>query len=459
MALRGAMKEYVETDDGYYKYELVDEIEEEGYTTYVIRMVSQKWLTEEEVNNPVWWHWLTMVVPDEVNSDHALLFIRGGSTKSKQPDKADELLVQTALTTKSVAASLHNVPFQPTEFVGDNAYGRPERKEDEIIAYGWRKFLEGGGKLEDTKWLARLPMTKAAVKSMDTMTDFTEKMEGVPTVEKFVVAGASKRGWTTWTSAVVDDRVVAIAPAVIDVLNMFPSFDHHHKVYGYWVPAFGNYTFEGILDWQDSEEFYRLSQVTEPFTFREQLTLPKLILNSTGDEFFVPDSWQFYWDELKGEKHIRSLPNTNHSMKGTDVFETLVAFYQMVITDTERPNFDWEVVNGKIHLQTQATHPPSNITLWQANNPKARNFQLDTIGKAFQPTNIPIREDGKYVLTVDEPQKGYTAFFAELTFPGLGVVPLKLTSGVVVTPDVYPFEVYESSSPKGKERKESLTPQ
>ena len=65
-------------------------------------------------------------------------------------------------------------------------------------------------------------MTKAAVRAMDTATEFLAK-EGVR-LEKFVVSGASKRGWTTWTTGVVDKRVVAIAPLVIDMLNLTPSF-------------------------------------------------------------------------------------------------------------------------------------------------------------------------------------------------------------------------------------------
>ena len=46
-------------------------------------------------------------------------------------------------------------------------------------------------------------------------------------VAKFVIAGASKRGWTTWSTAAVDDRVVGIVPIVIDTLNVAKSAAHH----------------------------------------------------------------------------------------------------------------------------------------------------------------------------------------------------------------------------------------
>ena len=76
-------------------------------------------------------------------------------------------------------------------------------------------------------------MTKAGVRAMDTITDFLAKPEsGSVTVDKFVVAGASKRGWTTWSVAAVDKRVVAIVPIVIDMLNVVPSFKHHYRAYG-----------------------------------------------------------------------------------------------------------------------------------------------------------------------------------------------------------------------------------
>ena len=50
---------------------------------------------------------------------------------------------------------------------------------------------------------------------MDTVDAFVQS-EGGRRIEKFLISGASKRGWTTWLTAAVDVRVKAIAPMVID---------------------------------------------------------------------------------------------------------------------------------------------------------------------------------------------------------------------------------------------------
>src|SRR5258708_35026399 len=105
------------------------------------------------------------------------------------------------------------VPNQPLVLNGD---GKP-RFEDDLLAEGWVKSMDTG----DPTWLPRLPMVKSAVRAMDTVTALLASEQGGKTaVKKFVVAGGSKRGWTTWLTGAVDSRVVAIIPIVIDVVNV-----------------------------------------------------------------------------------------------------------------------------------------------------------------------------------------------------------------------------------------------
>jgi len=442
-ALIHSLREYIVEHDSA-SWEVVDTIQGEGQTTYVLRLVSQQWLTEAEVKDPTWWHWIPVVVPDSLQSSTAMLFIDGGTREEKQPDGAGEGFVAMALNSHSIVADLRNVPNQPVQFVGDT-FG--PRVEDELIAYGWRKFLEGGARDEDIRWLARMPMTTAAVRAMDAIQAFSRSLN--KPVQKFVVAGASKRGWTTWTTAMTDDRVVAIVPIVIDLLNLQPSFQHHWQVYGRWAPAVGNYDQEGIMEWQGSREYARMLALTEPYSLRHERIIPKLLINATGDQFFLPDSWRFYWDSLPGEKYLRYVPNSEHSMRETDAWSTLMAYYRMIVEEQPRPQFTWSVDQGTIHIETVPGQEPVSLTLWSAHNPRDRNFQVDSIGRAYQPTAIPLRPDGKYNIRVEAPQKGYSAFFVELTFAAFENLPLKVTTGVVVTPDTYPYEPFVSKAPQG----------
>jgi PhoPQ-activated pathogenicity-related protein len=425
---------YVAAPDPSYSWEPVSSIAGDGFTTHVLRMTSQRWLTEAEVDRPLWEHHLTVVVPSEVGSDVALLYIGGGDHDDDPPAQANPVLATAALQTRAITAELHGVPNQPITFVGDD-YG--PRVEDELIAYGWRKFLEGGA--QDPIWLARLPMTKAAVRALDTVTAFAKtEAGGGAQVGRFVVAGGSKRGWTTWTTAAVDDRVVAIAPIVIDLLNVVPSFRHHYQAYGFYAPAVGDYEREGIMKWQHTPEYRRLVEITEPFSYRARLDLPKLILNATGDQFFLPDSWRFYYAELIGEKHLRYVPNSEHSMRDTDAPQSLVAFFHAIVEDFPRPDVTWTTTEGRITVSASA--PPTAVELWRAENAEARDFRVDVIGRSWTSSALTADADGTWSAPLEAPEQGWRAYFVELTFDGPGELPLKFTTGVHVVPDTLPFE-------------------
>jgi PhoPQ-activated pathogenicity-related protein len=375
---------------------------------------------------------MILVKPDEVKSDKSLLYISSGNNNSAAPRDADQPIIQVAMATKSVVTELRMVPNQPLTFSDD----KKSRVEDEMIAYTWDKFLKTGDEL----WPARLPMTKAAVRAMDTVIAFCGSEAGGNTkIDGFVVAGGSKRGWTTWTTAAVDKRVVAVVPIVIDLLNLEPSFRHHFAVYGYYAPAVGDYEAMDIMKWQGTPQYRALMKIVEPYEYRHRFTMPKFIINAAGDEFFLPDSWQFYYHDLPGVKYLRYVPNTGHSLRGTDAWMTLLACYNAILTGAELPQFDWKIEKDGT-IRVQAKTKPSEVKLWQATNPGARDFRLTTIGPKWKSSPLPEQGAGVYVAKVAPPKRGYTAYMVELTFPsGLALAPFKFTTGVKVVPDVEPF--------------------
>jgi PhoPQ-activated pathogenicity-related protein len=371
---------------------------------------------------------MTIVKPNTLASSKALLFIGGGANGGEPPKGADGNLARIAVATKSVVAELKMVPNQPLIFAGETE----GRKEDSLIAYTWDKFLRTG----DTKWPARLPMTKSAVRAMDTVVAFVGSTEGGSAkVDGFVVAGGSKRGWTTWTTAAVDKRVIGIIPIVIDVLNIEPSMMHHYAAYGFWAPSIGDYTAFRIMDWNGTPEYKALMKIEEPYEYRERLTMPKFIINACGDQFFLPDSSQFYFNDLPGVKYLRYVPNADHSLKGSDAYETLAACYSAVLNQAPLPQFSWKLEkDGAIRVKTQAT--PTAVRLWQATNPDARDFRLETLGPKWQSSPLSEKGDGEFLGKVPTPPKGWTAFMVELTFPGANEAPpFKFTTQVSVVPD------------------------
>jgi PhoPQ-activated pathogenicity-related protein len=434
-----ALDRYVAAPDTNYNFHLVKSVPGNGQTTFILEMTSQAWLTTNEVERPLWKHWMILIRPDVVTSSKSLLLISGGSNDGKQPQSADARLAEIALQTKSIVTELRMVPNQPLVFSAETQ----GRYEDALIAYTWDKFLRTG----DEKWPARLPMTKAAVRAMDTVISFCAGKEvGQLKVDGFVVAGGSKRGWTTWTTAAVDKRVVAIVPIVIDLLNIEPSMLHHYAAYGFWAPSIEDYTRLRIMDWTGTPQYRALMKIEEPYEYRERFTMPKFLINASGDQFFLPDSSQFYFKDLPGVKYLRYVPNADHSLKGSDAYETLLACYNAILYQQHLPQFAWtRTKDGSLRVQTGDT--PSEVKLWQATNPEARDFRVETFGPKWQSTALEPQSRGVFIAKLPPPPKGWTAFFVELTFRSGSAVPFKFTTQVSVVPDVLPYRFIPAGKP------------
>jgi PhoPQ-activated pathogenicity-related protein len=184
------LDQYINAPDDSYDWRVLGKKKALGATIYLIDLKSQTWRTKEDVDRTLWQHWLTVVVPDGAKANTAMMVISGGSNGGPPPTKPEPLAVQVAVATRSVVANVGMIPNQPLTFHGDGV----GRKEDDLIGYTWDQYLKTGEAL----WAARLPMTKAVVRAMDTVQELSQRDNFAgPKIEEFVVAGGSKRGWTT----------------------------------------------------------------------------------------------------------------------------------------------------------------------------------------------------------------------------------------------------------------------
>jgi PhoPQ-activated pathogenicity-related protein len=445
-----ALEDYVTKPDPNFNYTLFAPPQMgDGYTLYIFYMSSQQWRSEGEVDRWIWTHWLAMIVPTETTTDTAMLIVAGGNNYDPPDPGATEVAIgaEIAKSSGSIVSVIGQIPNQPLVFP-DEPYAH---SEDELVAYSFDKALDTG----DWEWPVYLPMTKASVRAMDTIQVVTTNPAVAPVpVSEFVVTGFSKRGAITWLTAVVDPRVRAIASGVFDILNMDEQVEHHFSAYGFYSDALDDFVNYNILRRVRTPEGQALMKVVDPISYKERLTMPKFILNSSGDPFYTSDSARFYFNELEGEKLIRYVANTGHELETepdniTDAITSLVSWYLNVIYNVPRPQISWQHVNDQLVVQTDR---PAYARFWQAHNPTARDFRLETIGRSWVPTPLSLTPQLSYAVPVPVPSEGWTAYFVDLIFPSLipGVPPQTYSTSIYINPDTLPFEVTDPLlDPKG----------
>ncbi len=436
-------------------------------------MVSQCWNPDDAVHPDYtrWTHAITIIEPLKAYklSDSAMLFIDGGSRSSKA--EINETVRDLAILTGTTVVHLKNVPSQPIVFNDevvptgqeDNYSNEPiilrERSEDSIIAYSYDKYLQSYRENDGAPtsgWPLLYPMVKSVVRAMDVAETVLAK-EGIQ-VKDFVVAGASKRGWTTWLTGAVDSRITAIAPIVINILNMKPHLEHHRASYGYWSPAIYDYAQKGIFDQlittgdeeQLTPEAQALLECVDPYQYvlrGRYKDMPKFMMNATGDEFFLPDTTQFYFDELPDVKHLNYLPNVGHGMgnwEESDITDSdnpvrgLVSWYLAVTQGIPLPEFSQTFeADGAIRVEVDAGNPPEAVRMWQATSVGKRDFRNGVLKAEWTPTELEETSPGIYRALPEEPPAGsYTGFFIQLEYRNPAQLPAPSELYNIETPDM-----------------------
>jgi len=397
-----ALQSYLNNGDKSLKWELKDSFTQDDATFYNLLVTSQKW------REFTWTHQLTIIVPKENKYDGALLFITGGSNKNELPNwsnkKDDKLLLSlggVANTNKAIVALLKQTPNQP--FFGDLT-------EDALISYTLHNFKKD----KDYTWPLLFPMVKSAVRAMDVVQEFS-KQKLNHDVNRFVVSGASKRGWTTWLTGANDKRVAAIAPMVIDILNMPVSLDYQIKSWGDYSIQIEDYVKLGIPQNSNTPDGSAITTMIDPYSYRSKLTMPKLIIMGTNDEYWVVDNIKNYLKDIPGNNMLHYVPNVGHDLGGgKQAMEALGAFFGNTLTNSPYPVCEWKQSTDKkgVNLAVKATADPLvDVILWSADS-KDQDIRDDKwTGKS-----LGIKNKSKISINQAFPANGFRAFYIDLKY-------------------------------------------
>ncbi|CAF0920128.1 unnamed protein product [Rotaria sordida] len=465
------LDDYVNTPDPMFSWKRLQTYPLSTHTLYVLNMTSQQWFDESFSSHPIWWHYLTITVPRSIRRYRTtFLLINQGDNTDAMP--TTDPMTNLALRTDSITATIYQIPNQPFRFWNDPL--NKLRDEDALIAWTWKKFFDING--TDPKVLLRFPMTKAVVRAMDTIEQFF-KQQHITVPEEFVIGGASKRGWTTWTTAAVDNtRVVAAVPIVMDLLNLRPSMMSHYRSLGGWTFAFNDYYEMNITRYMNSSMFDKLAEMVDPYSFLDRYSNTKIFqLQGAGDEFFLPDSEDFFWNDLQvttGGSYLRRIPNTGHSIKGYE--DSLASFYLSVADRIPLPSMKWtRNVNGThgiIHaiVDFSAGRPkPTDVSAYQARTSDTlrRDFRRAKLDQSngnvvINPviwSNTAVQFEGQigstasYSLIVPIPTDGHwVAAFLQATFSGREGTILTLTTETIILPNTYPVQECHDQECYGK---------
>ncbi|EEC0437949.1 PhoPQ-regulated protein [Salmonella enterica subsp. enterica] len=425
-------------------YSLLEKKQRPGVMLQRFNLNSQTWSPQGVVSPERWQNGVDIYIPDSAREKNALVVINNGSNNNGSGTPVaptnfnEEELSRIAIATRTVVISVSNVPNQVLSYQGVTT----PLGEDNSVAYSWKLFIGDTHKYQDAS--LHIPMAASVSQAFR----LAKKELTQQNINKFIVTGASKRGWAAWLTALSDPDVGAVVPFAMDLLNTQKSLEHMYQSYGKnWPVAFYPYYNQGIDQQIGTDKFARLMKLEDPLTYLntdmgDRLKIDKYIINASGDDFYVPDNSHFYYGLLPGSKSLRVVPNSTHNGILSVAEQSLITFVNRFQEKQKLPEITENVQSrgdGKKELVVNFSEKPVAILQWTARNPAARDFRYACDIKY---NSVPVSlatGDNTLSISLTTPDSGWQATYIEATF----------TDGYVATTQVYitPDEKYPETAP------------
>jgi PhoPQ-activated pathogenicity-related protein len=263
---------------------------------------------------------------------------------------------------------------------------------------------------------------------------------------------------------VASSRIIAAMPIILDMVNLRSHWKNYYRSIAGWTFSLGSYYGQNITRYLDNPYFQAMADIVDPYAYFDRYRNIKILqFQAADDQYFPPDSEDFFWDDLQkatGGSFLQRIPNVDHGISGYQ--ESLTSFYLSALDNATLPSWTWTRTINETHGQIVANvsvangHPtPTNVTIYQARtvNGTKRDFRLHRVDpttkqvvanpiKWVEMNGTEISHIGESIIysyvTAMPPDGHWDGIFMQVTFPGPENTKLTLTTETLIIPNTYP---------------------
>jgi len=205
---------------------------------------------------------------------------------------------------------------------------------------------------------------------------------------------------------------------VIDILNMPVNLDYQMKVWNKYSEQIEDYVKIGIPQTVNTKEGKAINEMIDPYSYRKKLTMPKMLIMGTNDEYWTVDAIKHYIGQIPGDNHIHYVPNVGHDLGDKrQALQALNAFFGTTLTKQPYPICEWTVSTTKtgVNLTIKTTSDKlEDVTIWSANSTDMIFQNEKWSGKS-----LGIKNEATVSVNDMYPTSGFRAFYVDLKYKAL----------------------------------------
>ncbi len=201
--------------------------------------------------------------------------------------------------TGTTVVMIYDVPNQPLW----------RRRENGLLGYSLQQAVRTG----DVTWSLPFPMARAVKCSMDATQKWSANSANP--IKKFVLVGFSKRALAAWLVA-GDPRVKALVSLGYNNLHLAQQARLQGRDWGAFSPRWTQMAGADLGDQLLSAPVQKVLATWDPYSFRAQINVPKLLVDATNSDYWTLDSPDAFAGELRGPTNWLYLAGAGHTMQG-----------------------------------------------------------------------------------------------------------------------------------------------